>query len=143
MNVSVHFSSLSWPYAVPTAQILFSFSFYLFLAAFVLCCCRGLSLVAGSGVLLCRYMGFSLQWLLLLQSTGSRVCRLRQLQPLGSVAVVHRLSCPTACGVFLDQGQNQCPCIARQILNLDHQGSPTFLINLIKILYHLNVDIYF
>ena len=49
MNVSVHFSSLSWPYAVPTAQILFSFSFYLFLAAFVLCCCRGLSLVAVSG----------------------------------------------------------------------------------------------
>ena len=109
MNVSVHFSSLSWPYAVPTAQILFSFSFYLFLAALVLCCCRGLSLVAGSGVLLCRYMGFSLQWLLLLQSTGSRVCRLQQLQPMGSVAVVHRLSCPTACGVFLDQGLNQCP----------------------------------
>ena len=105
MNVSVHFSSLPWPYAVPTAQIFFLVFFILFLAALVLCCCPGLSLVAVSGVLLCSLV----RGLLLLQSPGSRVCRLQQLQPMGSGTKVHRLSCPTACGVFLDQGLSQCP----------------------------------
>ena len=28
-----------------------------------------------------------------------------------SVAVAHRLSCPTACGIFLDQGSNPCPLL--------------------------------
>ena len=27
----------------------------------------------------------------------------------GSVVVVHGLSCPAACGIFPDQGLNQCP----------------------------------
>ena len=27
----------------------------------------------------------------------------------GSVAVAHGLSCPAACGIFLDQGLNSCP----------------------------------
>ena len=27
----------------------------------------------------------------------------------GSVVVVHGLSCPAACAIFLDQGLNQCP----------------------------------
>ena len=27
----------------------------------------------------------------------------------GSVDVAHRLSCPLACGIFLDQGLNPCP----------------------------------
>ena len=43
---------------------------------------------------------FSLQWLLLLQSTGSRA--------IGSVLVGLRLSCFEACGIFLDQGSNPC-----------------------------------
>ena len=43
---------------------------------------------------------FSLQWLLLLQSTGSRAT--------GSVLVGLRLSCFEACGIFLDQGLNLC-----------------------------------
>ena len=30
-------------------------------------------------------------------------------QSLSSRVVVHGLSCPTACGVFLDQGSNPCP----------------------------------
>ena len=61
----------------------------------------GLSLVAVSGsysLLWCA--GFSLQWLLLLRSTGSR--------RTGSV-VVHGLSCSVARGMFLDQGSNLCP----------------------------------
>jgi len=42
-----------------------------------------------------RQVGFS-NWIPRLQSTGS-------------VVVVHRLSCPAARGIFLDQGSNLCP----------------------------------
>ena len=80
---------------------------------------RGLSLVVVSGVYSwLRCTGFSLWWLLLLQSTGSRACRFQQLwhmgsvvvtrglQSTGSVVVAHRLSGSAACGIFLDQGSN-------------------------------------
>ena len=33
----------------------------------------------------------------------------RGLSSTGSVVVVHRLSCSTACGIFPDQGSNPCP----------------------------------
>ena len=36
---------------------------------------------------------------------------------VGPVAVMHGLSCPMACGVFLDQGLNLCPPVVRRILN--------------------------
>ena len=73
------------------------FFFNLFLAVFgLLCFLSGLSLVeaaaTGDSLLLCT--GFSMPWLLLLQSTGFR-------HP-GSVVVVNRLSCSEACGIFLD-----------------------------------------
>ena len=40
-----------------------------------------------------------------------------------------RLSCPTACGIFLDQRWNLCP-LHQQVdsLPLDHQGSPTTIL---------------
>ena len=41
---------------------------------------------------------------------------LQALQPMGSVVGVHGLSCPMACGIFLDQELNPCPCISRWIL---------------------------
>ena len=53
------------------------------------------------GLLFVWCTGFSLRWLLSLQSTGCR----RTL----SVVVEHGLSCSVACGIFLDQGLNQCP----------------------------------
>ena len=57
----------------------------------------GLSLVAASrGYYSLWWAGFSLQWLLLLQSTGSRRA--------GSVVVTHGLSCSVACGIFPEQG---------------------------------------
>ena len=34
------------------------------------------------------------------------------LQSTGSVAVVHRLSCSTACGIFPDQGSNLASALA-------------------------------
>ena len=62
---------------------------------------RGLSLVAASGgYSSSRCAGFSLSWLLLLRSTGSRRA--------GSVVVLHGLSCSAACGIFPDQGSNPC-----------------------------------
>ena len=70
--------------------------YYLFLhgcAGSVLLC--GLSPAAVSrAALYLRCKGFSSRWLLLLRSRGARV---------------HGLSCPAACGVFLDQGLNLCP----------------------------------
>ena len=102
----------------------------------------GLSLVAASGgysCLLC--VGFSLRWLPLLQSTGSRcavfsICGSQALQSrlsncgarashrggfscyrawaLGawaSVVVAHGLSCSAACGIFPELGSNSCPLL--------------------------------
>ena len=103
------------------------FIYYLFiLTTLGLCCSVGFSLVAVSGApLWLQCMGFSSQWLPFLQSTGSR--------HVGSVNVVHRLSC---CEIFLDQGWNLCPLhwqvgshpLHQQGLHLltkvDSQGSP-------------------
>ena len=73
-----------------------------------------------------RCVGFSLRWLLLLCSRNSRAqnCRLQQLQHADSVIVIHRLSCPTARGIFLDQGLNLCPLHWQVDYPLDHQGNP-------------------
>ena len=35
--------------------------------------------------------------------------RLQELWPVGSVDTALRLSCPTACGIFPEQGSNPCP----------------------------------
>ena len=59
------------------------------------------SLLLCTGSLQLQCLGFSLQWLLLLQSTGSRCT--------GSVVVAHRFRCPEACGIFLVQGLNLRP----------------------------------
>ena len=78
-----------------------------------LLCCVGSSLVAaigGSSSLLCA--GFSLR-------------RPFSLWSMGSVVVAYRLSCSTACGIFLDQGSN--PCLLHwqaDSLPPSHQGSP-------------------
>ena len=64
---------------------------------------RGLSLVAASGgysSLGCT--GFSLRWLLLLQSAGFSSCSTwgQQLRRMGSVVVACGLSCRAACWIF-------------------------------------------
>ena len=91
--------------------------------------CR-LSLVALRG-------GSSLFWCLASLCSGlfgwsmdSRVHGLSSCSPwplsTGSIAVIHRLSCFVACGIFLDQGSNLC-LLHQQMdsLPLNHQGSPT------------------
>ena len=67
---------------------------------------------------------FSQLWLLAaghrLQAPG-----LQQLQLMGSVTVVHRLSCSTARGVFLGQESNWYPLHCELYsYPLDHQGRP-------------------
>ena len=66
---------------------------YMFLSVLGLCCCPGPSLVA--------VCGFSSQSLLLLWGMGSRF--------LGVSSWAHRLSCPAAREIFLDQGGNLRP----------------------------------
>ena len=58
---------------------------------------------------------------------GFWVCGLQQLHHVGSVTVVHGLSCSVACEVFLDQGLNPCPLhwLTDSYL-LHHQESPYF-----------------
>ena len=72
--------------------------------------CGEQRLLSGCGV------SFSLQWLLLFQSTGSIV---------GAQEL-----CSQACGIFLDQGSNPSP-LHWQVDSqpLDHQGSPNSLTN--------------
>ena len=102
----------------------------------------GLSLAVASGGyswLWCTAL--SLQWLLLLGSTGWGVRRLfttvaQRLNSAGPGAVARGLTCPMACGIFPDQESNYVPCIGRWIcihcatkevlernLNLRSQGS--------------------
>ena len=112
--------------------LFFSYKFILFIYFWLhwVFIASGLSLVAESGgysSLWCA--GFSLRWLLLLRSTGSRhkgfsscgtrasVVVARGLQSTGSVVVAHRLSCSAACGIFPDQGSNRVPCLGKRILN--------------------------
>ena len=75
--------------------------------------------------------GFSMRWLLLLQSTHSRHmgfnnCSSQALEK-GSVVGVHRhiVGVPTACGIFPEQGSNLCS-LHWQVDSqpLDPQGSP-------------------
>ena len=87
---------------------------YLFLAALCLLCrARAFSSCSDRGYSLLQCVDFSLRWLLLLWSTGSRrtgsVVVACGLQSAGSVVVVHGLSCSTARGIFPDWGPNSCP----------------------------------
>ena len=62
---------------------------------------RGLSLVAVSrGYSLLRCTGFP--------CSGVSCCRARELEKILS-RCGHGLSCPSACGIFPDQGSNPCP----------------------------------
>ena len=87
--------------SVHTAIFIF-YLFYFWLCRVFIAACwlsllaevRGYSLTAGSA-------GFSLQWPLSLQSTGSR--------HTGSVVVMQRLSCCVVCRIFPDQGSNSYP----------------------------------
>ena len=90
-------------------KILFIYFFWL---RWVFVAAHGLSLVVASGgYLSLQCASFSLQWPLLLQSTGSRrmgftSCGSRALERgLSSCG----LSCSATCGIFPDQDTRECP----------------------------------
>ena len=113
---------------------LFYWLFIFISAVLRLCCC------------LCDFAGCSYWQLLLLVVHGLLIAlaslvaehglethRLQQLQHEGS-AVVHWLSCSTACGIFPNEGSNTCPLHWQMdYYPLDHQGSP-------KQIYFLNCN---
>ena len=94
---------------------------------------RGLSLVVASGGhSSSRCAGLSLSRPLLLRSAGS-------------VAVAHRPSRSTACGIFPDQGSNPCPLHWQADSQpLRHQGSPlhTFYAFRIYLTFSYFLDIF-
>ena len=83
---------------------------------------RGLCCYAGFFLVLVSWCyswlgstGFSLMWLLLLQSVGS-------------VVLVLGFTCSEGCGIFLDQGLNPCPLHWQEdSLPLSHQGNPNLI----------------
>ena len=68
------------------------------------------------------------------QSTSSRAlglsrCHMQALECLDFSSCDARLSCPSACGILLDQGSNLCPLYQQADSQpLDHQGSPRHII---------------
>ena len=111
--------------------------------------CR-LSLVAASRA--CSWLwclGFSLQWLLLLQSMGSKFmgfgsCGSRILEG-GLSSCGTWGSCSAACGIFLDQGLNLCSLHWQaDSYPLYNQGSPCnfFVMGSLSLLPHLFTSIW-
>ena len=104
--------------------------FIYFWLRWVFVAARGLSLVAVSGgYSLLQCMGFSLRWLLLLWSTGSRYVgfsscgmQAQQLWLTGSRAHAQQLwrtdlVAPQHVGSSWTRARTRVPCIGRQILN--------------------------
>ena len=103
-----------------TSLLLF---FNLFLPALgPYCCTQAFSSCHREGLCSSRCTGFSLRWLLLLQSTGSSHTGFSgwSAQALLSVALVvvaHGLSCSEVCGMFRNRDQTCVLCFGRWILN--------------------------
>ena len=96
-------------------NIFYLFYFWLF---WVFVAVRGLSLavVSGGSSLVATHR--------LLPVAASPVVEHKPWN-LGSIAVVHGLSCPMAYGIFLGYGLNLCPLHwPADSYPLDHQGSP-------------------
>ena len=70
--------------------------------------CRERGLLCSCSAWASHCSGFSCCRVLPLGLMGL-VVMIHGLQSPSSVVVAHRLSCPEACGVFLDQGLNPCP----------------------------------
>ena len=86
--------TLDFSLSATSPFFLFCVKFYSLLAALGLhCCAQAFSSCGGQGLLLLQCSGFSLQRLLLLQSTGSRAGRLSRCE---AQALEHELS---SCGV--------------------------------------------
>ena len=81
---------------------------FIFWLWWVFATAHGLSLTVARGSYSLPCADFSLQWVLLLWSTGSRLMGFCCCSA-GSVVVACWLSCSVACGIVLDEGSNRCP----------------------------------
>ena len=120
--------------------IFFSFQRFYFLCIYLwlcwgLCCTHAFSR-CGEWELLsrCGARDSCCSGSVLLQSPAPRCtdfnsCGSRALDCLrsscGSVVVVHGLTCPTACGIFSDQGLNPCPCIGGRFSTTESPEEPS------------------
>ena len=102
-------------------QFSFKVSFFIFLAVLSVCCwLRPFLQLRQVGATLLWCVGFSMQWLLLLQGSSSMA---QGLQPLvGSTAPVQQLRCPgfvapSPVGSSQTRDPTPVPCIDRWILN--------------------------
>ena len=92
--------------------LLLLFTYIFILAALGLCCCaRAFPSCRERGSLSSRrFGGFSIEWLLLLHSTGYKACRLQQLWHPGLVVLKY-------VEFSLTRDQTHVLCIGRWILN--------------------------
>ena len=97
-----------WPH--PSSQGRNVFFFFGLVAFFNLCLFLAGSLLPGVGFLQLSSVGFSVQWALSSQSTGSRAQRLQKPWPTG-------LAAPQHVGSSQTRDRTCVPCSSRQILN--------------------------
>ena len=122
-----------------------------FLAALGLCCCAGFSLVVSGGLLFVTVCGLPLAGLVLLGSTGCRVCGLSSCRSQALehrlLVAVGRLSCPSDVGSYRTRDWPGSSALAGGSLPPSHQGSPEiFTLKIIHfiivppcIMYHLSI----
>ena len=102
---------------------------YTYIYRYIFFGCVGSSwLQAGYSSLQCAGF-FSLWWLLLSQSMGSRRAGFSSCGTRASVVVAHGLSCSATCGIFRNQGSNLCSLHWQaDSYPLRHQRSPSVYI---------------
>ena len=78
----------------------------------------------GDQIYICMYVFLAALGLHCFAWAFSSCCEQAHELLTGLVVVAHRVSCPKACGIFLDQGSNPCP-LHWQVDSypLYHQGS--------------------
>ena len=129
------FQSMFLPALIPLGWFFIPFFFSFGLPGLRCCRSQALSSCSERGCSLLRCTGFSLRWLLMLQSPGSRrTCCSRAawgLSGCGFQTPEHRLrccgtglSCSAASGIFLDQGPHPCPALAGGFLTAEPPGRP-------------------
>ena len=99
-----------------------------------------LQLWQSAALLQLQCAGFSLQWLLLLGSTGSRALRLQQLQHMGSVVVAPRLQstglvAPWMWDLSRPGIEPMSPELAGEFFSTEPQGKPPNILNNFQQLY--------
>ena len=116
MHKTIKTKAQATPKASCRRTTAYAISFFFFFIILFISGCTGPSLLC-KGFLQLWCSGFSLLWLLLLQSSGSEL----RLNSCGAPS----LSCSEACGIFPDQESNLCPlCWQAGSFPLCYQGSP-------------------